>query len=120
MYRTIDYILRASVAFAFLYPAINAIFAPYSWIGYFPAFTRDIVSDAVLLHSFGAIEVVLALWILSGWRAFYPAVMAAVMLVVIMAFNWYEFPVLFRDLSIVGAALALAVMHAPARFRPAA
>ncbi len=105
-----DLVLRAGVAFAFLYPAINALSNPYSWIGYFPAFTRGYVPDAVLLHAFGAVEIVIALWILSGKRVFWPSLAATIMLVAIVAFNMNNFEVVFRDLAIAAASLALALL----------
>jgi uncharacterized membrane protein YphA (DoxX/SURF4 family) len=108
-----DWVLRIGVAFAFLYPPFNALGDPNSWIGYFPSFVHGIVPDMLLLHAFGIIEVVLALWILSGKYIFWPAAIATVMLVVIVAFNLPGFQVLFRDLTIAAAALALALMHWP-------
>ena len=106
-----DWVLRAAVAFAFLYPPFNALTQPDAWVGYFPAFLQGFASESVLLHTFGLIEVVLALWILSGWKIFVPALTAAGMLVAIVAFNMPEFQVLFRDVSIAGAAVALAFIH---------
>lgn len=111
--RSVDIFLRLGVAFAFLFPAINAVFDPYSWIGYFPGFVRDIVPGLGVLHFFGIIEVVLGLWILSGRKVFVPSVIAAVMLIVIVVMNLNDFQVLFRDVSIALMALALAVMHRP-------
>ncbi len=102
-------ILRVGVAFAFLYPALNAIVNPNSWLGYFPAFLRGIVPDLVLLHSFGTVEVVIALWLLSNKNIFLPALAATVMLVTIVVLNFSQFEVVFRDLAIASAALALAV-----------
>lgn len=112
--RLTSIILRVGVAFSFLYPALNALFEPYTWLGYFPQFARQLggsfgLSELTLLHTFGALEVVLALWILSGWKIFWPSVAACAMLVAIVIFNPSEFPVLFRDLSIAAAALALAI-----------
>ncbi|MDE1919563.1 MAG: hypothetical protein KGH56_02570 [Patescibacteria group bacterium] len=107
--RTVHLLLRSGVAFAFLYPAIDALFDPYSWIGYFPKFMRGIVPDAVLLHSFGAVEVALALWILSGKRIFFPSVIATLMLLAIVLFNLQDFQVVFRDVPIALMAGALAV-----------
>ena len=106
-----DLLLRAGVAFAFLYPPWSALSDPNAWIGYFPAFLKGIVPDPVLLHSFGVLEVVLALWILSGWKIFWPSLAATLMLLGIVVFNRGEFIVLFRDLSIVAMALALALRH---------
>ncbi len=102
-------VLRLGVAFAFLYPPIDALSSPDSWIGYFPGFMHGIVPDLVLLHGFGLVEVVIALWILSGWRIFWPSLAAAAMLGAIVVFDYSSFEVLFRDLSIAASALALAL-----------
>lgn len=102
-------VLRAGVAFAFLYPPINALWNPESWIGYFPPWAFGYVPDLVLLHSFGVVEVIIALWILSGWRIFWPSLLATVMLLGIVVVDYYNFEVLFRDLSIAAASLSLAL-----------
>lgn len=106
-----DWILRAGVAFAFLYPPINAIFDPYSWIGYFPAFTRGYVDDMLLLHAFGVVEVLIALWILSGWKIALPSFAAAGLLLAIVVFDFSQMQVVFRDISIAAAALYLGLTH---------
>jgi len=105
-----EYILRGGVAFAFLYPPINALSDPYAWIGYFPVFLKGYVPDLTLLHAFGVVEILLALWILSGWRIFWPSLAAAAMLLGIVAFNMPNFQVLFRDISIAAMALVLAMI----------
>ncbi|HEV7448994.1 MAG TPA: DoxX family membrane protein [Candidatus Paceibacterota bacterium] len=103
-------VLRIGVALAFLYPPVDALSNPDSWVGYFPQFVLNSgVPSQVLLHGFGIIEVVLALWILSGWRVMWPALLATLMLVGIVAFNLSQFEILFRDVSIAAGALALAV-----------
>lgn len=102
--------LRVGAAFAFLYPPIAAIGDPDSWIGYFPAFMRTLgIADSVLLHSFGVLEVLLALWLLSGWKIRIPAALATLMLFVIVGLNATQFPVVFRDLSIAAMTVALVV-----------
>ncbi len=108
----VDWLLRIGVAFSFLYPPLNALSDPNSWIGYFPPFLFGFVPDDVLLHGFGVIEVLLALWILSGWKVFWPSLIAAAMLVGIVLFNVPQMQVVFRDLSIAAMALALALRHA--------
>lgn len=104
-------VLRAGVAFAFLYPPINALGDPYAWIGYFPPFTRGYVPDEVLLHAFGIVEIVIALWILSGWRVFWPSLTATAMLLGIVVFNVPNFQVLFRDLAIAAMPFSLVVIN---------
>jgi uncharacterized membrane protein YphA (DoxX/SURF4 family) len=103
-------LLRVGVAFAFLYPPINALFNPETWIGYFPHAMRGIVPDVVLLHSFGLLEVVIALWILSGKKIFLPCMAAAIILIAIVVLDFNQFEVVFRDISIALAALALAAV----------
>ena len=102
-------LLRVALAFAFLYPPIAALFDPYSWIGYFPPFMLGFVPDAVLLHSFGLLEVVIALWILFGKNIFWPSALAAVILLGIIIFDWNQMDVIFRDISILLVAKVLAL-----------
>src|SRR4051812_46559370 len=102
-------LLRAGVAFAFLYPPIDAIFSPYDWIGYFPPLLLQMtqalhIQDLFVLHAFGIFEVVIALWILWGRNIFIPSAIAGVTLVAIVAFDFENFVVVFRDLSIAAAA----------------
>ena len=106
--RLTNLLLRSGIAFAFLYPAINAFFDPYSWLGYFPKFMHGILPDMVLLHSFGAIEITIALWILSGKNIFWPSTVATLMLVAITLLNLQDFQIVFRDVSIAFMTVALA------------
>ncbi len=110
---TADFLVRLGVAFAFLFPPANALLDPYSWVGYFPPFVHGWLPDMVMLHAFGLVEVVIGLWILSGRRIFIPSVAAVVMLLAIVAFNLGDFQILFRDVSIALAALALAIQNRP-------
>ena len=115
MTRLAHVVLRVSLAFAFLYPALDAWSEPYTWLGYVPSFARGFVDDLLLLHTFGAVEIIIALWLLSGWKVFWPASAAAAMLLGIVIVNPSEFPILFRDLSLAGLALALALLSLPSR-----
>ena len=110
-----ELLLRLAVAFSFVYPAFAALSDPDSWIGYFPSFLLDLAGGGglLLLHAFGIFEVLIALWIVSGKRVFIPSIIAAVMLLAIVLFNIPQFPVLFRDVAIALAALALAWRHKP-------
>ena len=107
----ISLFLRIAVAFALLYPAVSAWFTPDSWIGYFPPFATSIVpiDGIVLLHLFGALEIALALWILSGVKIFWPSLATAALLFLIVGFNLSQMDILFRDLPIALAAIALAL-----------
>ncbi len=111
--RLANFILRAGVAFAFLYPPIAAVFNPFDWIGYFPAFMHGYVPDMVLLHGFGLVEVIIALWILWGKNIFWPSLAATTILLMIVITDRRDFVVVFRDLSIAAASLSLALMSRP-------
>lgn len=111
--RLAQIVLRVGVAFAFLYPPFDALSNPYDWVGYFPPFLHGYVPDLVLLHAFGAVEILIALWILWGRNVFWPSALATIMLVAIVAFNMNNFIVVFRDLSIVAASLSLALTNTP-------
>jgi len=113
--KKIDLLLRAGVAFALIYPPISALLNPFAWIGYFPAFTLGIVPDAVLLHLFGAVELIIGLWILSGKKIFIPSIIATALLIAIVVLNISQMDVLFRDISIAAMSLALAIKHFPGR-----
>ena len=114
--KRVNLLMRAGVAFAFLYPPLDALLDPYSWIGYLPQFARlpagqagGFVPDLVLLHSFGALEVVIALSILFGKKIFWPSLVATAILIAIVLLNLQDFQVVFRDISIAAMSLALAL-----------
>lgn len=106
-----EQLLRLALALAFLYPPIAAVLDPYSWVGYFPTFLSDAVAphQILLLHAFGVVEVALALWMLSARRARKPALIMALVLIVIVIANPGQLSVLFRDLSLALVACAVAM-----------
>ena len=106
--------LRVGLAFAFLYPPYAALSDPTSWAAYFPPFVHALpLPTPVLLHAFGALQVAIALWVLSGWRIRLPAALAALMLLGIVAFNFSQFDVLFRDIALAALAFALVLWPSP-------
>ena len=111
-------LLRVGAAFAFIYPAVNAWFDPFSWIGYFPQFVLEWgamlgLEDMMVLHLFGVVEIIIALWIFSGRKIFWPSMAATALLLGIVVFNIPQMQVVFRDLSIAAVTFALALMHWP-------
>ena len=120
MSKTAYLLLRAGAAFAFLYPALDAFADPASWLGYFPAVVRHTaavlgIPNVVLLHGFGAVEVIIALWILSGKKIFWPSLAATLLLFSIIISDPGDFQVLFRDVSLAALTSALALMNLPNR-----
>lgn len=108
-----DIVLRLGLAFAFLYPPIDALFDPESWIGYLPQFVRGYAPDLVVLHAFGFLEVAIGIWTLFGKKIFLPSLAALGILIVIVLLNLQDFQIIFRDLSIAAIALALAIKNFP-------
>lgn len=102
-------LLRIAIAFAFLYPSIDAAFHPDAWIGFFPPFLLNHVPSALLLLAWGIGESVIGLWILSGKRIFVPSTLATLFLCAIVVFNLGALEIVFRDVSLALVAAALAL-----------
>jgi hypothetical protein len=108
-------LLRIAIAFAFLYPAIDSIIEPNAWLGYFPpallAATASIVSGVMLLHLWSIVEIIIALWILSGKYIFIPALLATISLLLIVSLNIPLMEIVFRDLALALVSLTLAIQN---------
>lgn len=106
-----DILLRVGLASVFLYAAVASFVKPLSWIGFFPAFMQHVFPGYLILNIFSVYEIVLALWILSGKKVFYAAILAALTLSGIIVFNLTILDIVFRDFAIIFAALALAALN---------
>ncbi|PIR79727.1 MAG: hypothetical protein COU25_03895 [Candidatus Levybacteria bacterium CG10_big_fil_rev_8_21_14_0_10_35_13] len=102
-------LLRIGLSFAFLYAAFSSFLAPSNWIGYFPVFIRNLVTENILLPLFSIFEITLALWILWGKYLFYSSVLASISLLGIIIFNFNQMDIIFRDVSILLMAISLVV-----------
>ncbi len=106
-----EFILRIAFAFSFLYPPLSAFLNPYAWIGYFPTFVTSIIplDTLTLLHLFGALEVLLGIWILFGKNIKLPTLIGSTLLALIVLTNLSQIDVLFRDIPIllIGVVLLL-------------
>lgn len=103
-------LLRAGLAIVFMYAAIASFANPQDWVGYLPSVLTDHISGTLLLKFFSAYELALAAWLLSGVFIRYGALLAAVTLGGIVVANFSLFLITFRDIALIFAALALAVM----------
>ncbi len=102
-------LLRLSIASVFVYAAIASFITPENWIGYFPQFLQHAIPQQILLTGFSLYEILLAVWLLSGKKTFYAAILAACTLFGIIVANVVEIDILFRDFAIILAAFSLAV-----------
>lgn len=103
-------LLRIGVAFALAYAAIAAFIAPSNWIGFIPGGVELFMSASVALTIWSVAELMLAGWLLIGWRVRWPAILTALALLGLV--SWYpsQIDILFRDVTIALAALALALL----------
>lgn len=102
-------LLKLGVAFAFLFPALSSFVDPSAWIGYVPAWIDQFIPREIFLLIFSPIEIVVALGVLF-WDEALPSIVAGLMLVSIVVFNYNELSVVFRDISIAIMAFALAFL----------
>ncbi len=107
----VSFLLRVGLATVFFYAAIASFLEPENWVGFFPLWMRAILPGTVLLPMFSVYEIALSLWLLSGKRAFEAALLAAATLFAITVTNIGALDIVFRDIAILFAALALAVLH---------
>ncbi len=108
--RLISFLLRSGLAIAFVYAAIAAFLDPFSWVGFLPTWIDAVIPRTVMLSVFSTYEIVLALWLLSGRYAFRASACSAATLFCIILFNIGSLDILFRDVPILFAALALIAM----------
>ena len=103
------FLLRMAIASVFAYAAISSFITPDNWIGYFPPFLQHLIPQQLLLTGFSLYELLLAVWLLSGFQIFFASVLAALTLVGIIVANFSELDILFRDFAIILSSLSLAV-----------
>lgn len=103
--------LRLGLAFAFIYPAASAFIEPNNWIGFIPIFVRDIISADIFLPIYSIIEFVIGIGLVFSKNPFYYAVSGAALLAAVVILNIGSFDLVFRDISIIGMAISLALLH---------
>lgn len=109
--KTASRLLAWGIAITLGYAAIAGFINPGAWIGFIPGFISDMVGAALFLKINGIVEIILALWLVSGKRVFYPAVISGLMMLGIIVFNIGAFDIIFRDVAILFMAVALAVLE---------
>ncbi len=107
------FLLRFGVAFTFLFAAVSAFINPDPWLAYFPGFMRSMVADDILLLTWGVGEVIIGLWLISGWKIFLPSIAASGLLLGIFIFDFHSINITFRNVSILSTSIALAIMSNP-------
>ena len=102
--------LRIGLSVAFGYAGIGSLLQPDIWVGYLPTFISKLDSALIILKFFSISELILVVWLLSGWKVRYAAIIAACMLGGIVSANISDLTIGFRDLALIFSALALALL----------
>ncbi|MEK6878017.1 MAG: hypothetical protein AABY22_00335 [Nanoarchaeota archaeon] len=104
------FFLRFGIAVVFLYAAVASFINPASWIGFIPQFIKNVISGSVFLAIYSAYEICLAFWLFSGKKTFYASIVAGATLLLIVILNISQFDIVFRDVAILFACVALAFL----------
>ena len=83
---------------------------PVDFLKYIPAFVSQAIPLQVFFLIFGIFESILALWFLSGKRTEYAGLISFFVMMAIVVFNLSLFSILFRDITIAFASLALTAL----------
>ena len=105
-----SFFLRVGLAIVFLYAAVASFLDPTSWIGFIPEWLREIFPAQVFLVVYSIYEIFLALWLFSGKKTYYAAVLSGLTMLAIIVFNMGALDIVFRDVAILFMAIALAVL----------
>ena len=102
--------LKLGLAFAFFYAAASSFANPTAWFGFFPEFIRNLPPGNLILNFFSVGEIFLGIWLTTSYKTFYAAVLSAVIIFGIVVFNLGAMDIIFRDVTIFFAAVALALL----------
>lgn len=106
-HHTASWLLRIGLAFVFAYASIEIYVNPQNFLKYTPTFIFDLVPVQTFLFIFGALELLLSIWILTKWKSEYAAVISVMLMLGIILFNMEHFQILFRNVAIAFGGLAL-------------
>jgi hypothetical protein len=106
-------LLQLGLAFVFVYASISALASPAAYRSYIPSVWAEWsppMTD-LLLRSFALYELTLAVALLTRRFCYLASLLSALTLLGIIGLNADAFEVLFRNVAITFAALALAAMR---------
>lgn len=107
------FLIRGGLAFVFAYAALEMYMHPDVFIKYIPPFMGNLMNLDIFLTLFGVGEAALAIWLLTGWKGTYASLLSLFLLIGIVVFNLEHFHILFRNVAIGSAALALFCLEIP-------
>lgn len=104
-------LLRIGIAFVFIYAAISMSLRPEEYARYLPPLIKETLPSTTILHIFGAYEIIMSIWLISGKWNLYPSILASLTIFSLTVVNLADFETLFRNVGIFFACLALVVLN---------
>ncbi len=108
-------VLKIGLAFSFAYAAVGSMTNPDAWLGFFPTPVLQLIPASILTYGFALTEILIALSLLVCKDVLVVAWISAVLLLGIVVFNVGALDIVFRDVSLALAAVALAFLHTKPR-----
>jgi hypothetical protein len=99
-------VLRIGLAFVFIYVGIASFLNPGNWIGFLPSFLSG--GGFLLVHNIVAL--LIGGWLLSGRGVHWASWSSGIFIFGVIVFNWGAFDIVFRDVAILGMAIALGIL----------
>ncbi len=102
--------LRLGLAFVYGYAAVEIYLNPANFLKYIPPMVQNMIPTDIFLLVFGIFEILLVLWLISGKKTEYAGLISFLLMVGIIIPNTAFFNVLFRNVAIALASLALSAL----------
>ena len=102
--------LRLGLIFVFSYVPSASYLDPSSYYHYLPAWSAPFINKDLALTLLSIFELLLVGWFIWGKQLLIPSILAAVALTGILILNFPSFGVIFRNVSIIFSAIALAIL----------
>jgi|SRR3989338_2140096 len=112
--------LRLGLGLMYIYSGFDLFYYPYHWYGFVPQWFSQAVTSTVSIEIYlrlqGAGEFVMGLlflaWFSGAWGLRIASILAVLEMTLILLFVGID-PITFRDIGLLGAALALLVLSWP-------
>ena len=108
----LKYLLQLGLAFTLIFAGVDSLRNTADWVGFVPVWIEHFrISRELLLHVHAVTEIILGLWLISGWQLRLAAAITALDILGIILANGLSrtiFLITFRDVGLFFMALYLA------------
>ena len=103
-------LIRFGLAFVYGYASIEMFVDPNTFLRYVPPFIQQILPLDIFLIIYSILEILFTIWLLSGKRMEYAGILSSFLMLAIIIPNLSYFSILFRNVAIGFASLALTIL----------